>query len=311
MVRLPEVRISTAYLLLGCAWILGSDALVESLAKNHPMAAMLHSFKGLNFIFITAALLFVALHRSFGGWRKAESLRAAELIASSEKFRELSAGLQARSEDKRAELAREIHDEFGQRLTGIKLKLGLAEKILDRRDDRELNPLVDLVVETSALVDETIQAARRVSYGLRPETLDKVGLAAALEEEARVFTERTGIPCQLSVGDMSDPLPRPMATAAFRIFQESLTNVARHARATEVAAACAMSGGCLTLSVRDNGTGMNPTLAEAPSTLGLLGMWERARNAGGHLSFETSAGEGTTVHLELPVDPHPRETQAA
>ncbi len=309
--RLPEVRISLAYLFLGCAWIIGSDTVVEQLSDLHPMAESLHSFKGLNFIFITSLLLFTALRWSFGGWRKAEKLRAEELIAYCERFRELSARLQALREDERTEIAREIHDELGQQLTGIKLKLRLAEKILDRHADRGLNPLVDLIVETSGLVDEAIDSVRRVASGLRPQTLDHIGLAAALEEEARDFTHHTEIPCSLSLGDMNGPLPRPLATAAFRIFQESLTNVARHAGATEVEAACAVGEGRLRLTVKDNGSGMDPGLAEKPISLGMLGMWERARNAGGELSFETHSGCGTTVRLILPLNDHPPDRQVA
>lgn len=301
-VRLPELRISLAYLVLGCIWILGSDALVQQLERQHPMAAFLHSVKGLNFILITALLLFLALRQAFGGWRKAEQLREAELVKSSEMFRDLSARLQLLQEDERTEIARELHDELGQRLTGIKLKLGLAEKILDRHPARDLNRVLDLLVETTELADDAMDSVRRVASGLRPPMLDHLGLGAALSQEAEEFTQRTEIPCRLRLGEMAYPVPQPLATAAFRIFQESLTNVARHARATEVEASCDIEGDDLRMTVRDNGTGMDPDLAEKPSTLGMLGMWERARKAGGCLDFQTTRGKGVTVSLTLPLE---------
>ncbi|MBB5350444.1 signal transduction histidine kinase [Haloferula luteola] len=304
--QLPEFRVSVIYLIVGCLWIVGSDLVVDHIAALHPAAQVLQSYKGLNFVLVTALLLFAVLRRSFGGWRLAEKQREEELIASSERFRELSARLQAQREEDRTEISREIHDELGQQLTAIQLKLGLAERWLDRSGDKTLNALIDLTVETSELVDQAIDSVRRVASGLRPPALDHLGLAAALEEEARDFTQLTQIPCRLHIQTMDNELSRPLATAAFRIFQESLTNVARHAHATEVLATCEADDQRLLLTIEDNGRGMDAHTAERPLTLGLLGMWERARNAGGELNFRSSEGHGTTVRLVLPLcDSHP------
>jgi signal transduction histidine kinase len=308
---LPEVRIAALYVILGSVWIIGSDRLVDHFSDATPHSIMMQSVKGLNFVATTGILLFFILRRSFGGWRKAEQLRIDELTRSGQRFRELSQRLQALRENERSTIAREIHDELGQQLTGIKIKLRLLENQLERSGDRALNPLIDLSIETQALIDDAIASVRRVSSGLRPQALDHLGLAAAIIEEARAFTQRTGIPCDLAVEPIETALPSEIETAAFRIFQESLTNVARHSQASRVEAACQLKDGHLELIVRDNGTGMDPALAEKPVTLGLLGMWERARHLGGKVVFQSAANQGTKVILDLPVSPTTTAAQVA
>jgi signal transduction histidine kinase len=298
---LPEVRIAVVYVLLASIWIVGSDMILARLAKGDSMAIFLHSFKGLNFVVTTGVLLFLVLRRSFGGWRRSERKRLEELASSGELFRSLSSRIRLLREEERTRISREIHDELGQHLTGIKMKLRLVEDLLDRRSDRALNPLIDHLVEASSLVDETIGSVRRISSGLRPPALDHLGLAAALDDEAEQFTRRTGIQCLLRVGDMRQALAPEVETAAFRIFQECLTNVARHAHASQVEAECRTVDGELILLVRDNGVGIDPAIAGKPSTLGLVGMVERAADAGGRLEFHAAPGHGTEVVLRVPV----------
>ena len=298
---LPEVRIAVWYVFLASLWIVGSDALLNHEFGGDTQGVFLQSFKGLNFVLTTGILLYVVLRRAFGGWRRSEERRLAELRASGERFRRLSSRIQTLREEERTRISREIHDELGQLLTGVKMKLRLIENQLERRDDRSLNPAIDQLVEVSAMVDETIGAVQRISSGLRPPALDHLGLAAALEDEAEQFTRRSGIECRLSLGAMDGAIPATVETTAFRIFQESLTNVARHAKASHVEAECGLEDDELVLRVRDNGVGLAPDVAGKPASLGMVGMLERAADVGGRLEFHSSSGQGTEVELRVPL----------
>jgi signal transduction histidine kinase len=304
---LPEVRIAFGYVLAASLWIVGSDYLLEKMAGHASMTIFLHSFKGLNFVVTTGVLLYLVLRRAFGGWRRSEEKRLNELSASSERFRNLSLRIQTLREEERTRISREIHDELGQLLTGIKMKLRLVENHLERREDRSLNSSIDLLVEASGMIDDTLISVRRISSGLRPLALDHLGLASALDEEAEQFTRRTGIECQLSISEMESPILPTVETTAFRIFQESLTNVARHAKATRVEAQCGVTGGMLTLRIRDNGVGIDPAVVGKPVSLGLIGMLERASDVGGSLEFRSSSGKGTEVELRIPLSAAAKE----
>jgi signal transduction histidine kinase len=298
---LPEVRIAVWYVFLASLWIIGSDALLNHGFGGDSEGIFLQSFKGLNFVLTTGVLLYVVLRRAFGGWRRSEEMRLAELRASRERFRRLSSRIQTLREEERTRISREIHDELGQLLTGVKMKLRLLESQLERRDDRSLNPAIDQLVETSGMIDETIASVRRISSGLRPLALDHLGLAAALGEEAEQFTRRSGIECRLRLGTMDGDVPPTVETTAFRIFQESLTNVARHAKATCVEAECGVEHGVLVLRVRDNGVGLDSGATGQPVSLGMVGMLERAADVGGRLEFHSSSGQGTEVELRVPL----------
>lgn len=298
---LPEVRIAFFYILVASAWIVGSDMILDRMATDSSMALFFQSFKGLNFVITTGILLYLTLRRSFGGWRRSEKIRMAEITASTELFRKLSARLQSLREEERTRISREIHDELGQHLTGLKLKLRIIEDQLERRNDRSLNLSIDELIEATALVDETIDSVRRISSGLRPPALDHLGLASAIGEEAAQFTRRTGVQCLLRVSGMDAPLTSPVETAAFRIFQEALTNIARHAKAGKVEAECLTEGDFLVLRVRDDGVGIDPAVAENPSSLGLVGMLERASSVGGTLEFRSREGHGTEILLRIPL----------
>jgi len=154
------------------------------------------------------------------------------------------------------------------------------------------------------LVDETIQSVRRISTELRPAILDAVGLVAAVEWAAGEFATRTGTKCQLDLPQDDIVTDEERATALFRIFQETLTNVARHAKATEVSVRLAEEDGHLTLEVHDNGGGVSEEQLSAGSSLGILGMRERARLLGGELTIAGALGAGTTARVRIP-GPHP------
>lgn len=297
----PEARIAAIYVIIGAAWIIGSDTLLEHIIHDKLPLGFLQTFKGLNFVITTGILLFLVLRNAYGGWRKAEEHRMAVATAARECFRNLSNRLENLREEERTRISREIHDELGQHLTGLKIQLRVVENHLTNREDRSLNPVIDEIVESLGTVDETIASVRRIATGLRPPILDHLGLDAALHEEAEHFTRRTGIPCVLETSGLEADLPPRILTATFRIFQESLTNVARHAQADRVDARCSVEEDTLHLTVRDNGIGMDPAIATRPDSLGLLGMMERACNCGGSLIFNRCAGNGAEVVLTIPL----------
>ena len=176
---LPEVRIVLVYFILASTWIIGSDLWLVGATKDHDESVAIQMLKGLNFVITTAVLLFFVLRHSYSGWRHAEQQRVEGIDHARERFRNLSSHVQTLRENDRAEISREIHDELGQLLTGIQMQLRLIEDRLSDREDRTLNPLIDKLVETSELVDTTINSVQRISAGLRPSSLDNLGLATA------------------------------------------------------------------------------------------------------------------------------------
>ncbi len=208
----------------------------------------------------------------FGTSTEIEDRKRAEkiLFRSFEQLRALTARLQSVREEERARMAREIHDELGQALTAI--KIDLASLVAQLPPDQQQALRGESIMK---LIDGTIQTVRRISTELRPGILDDLGLVAAVEWAAEEFQARTGTECSVSVppGDLS--LDPERATALFRIFQETLTNVARHANATKVHVQLANDKGDVLLEVRDNGSGISDEQRVAPNALGILGMLER------------------------------------
>lgn len=298
---LPEVRIVLIYFILASAWIVGSDLLLTKSVNDTSEVGVIQSLKGLNFVVTTAVLLFFVLRRAYGGWRHAERERLAVIEQARERFRNLSIHIQTLREEDRTRIAREIHDELGQLLTGIKMELRLVETRLADRDDRSLNPCIDRLVEASEMIDTTIDSVRRISAGLRPSVLDNIGLGAALREEARQFALRTSILCEVEIDDYPDVLPGEVATAAFRIFQESLTNIARHADARRIKSSLTVKDNVLRLAIHDDGKGIAPAELDNPKSLGIIGMLERAKNVGGQVAFLRSPASGTDVMLTIPL----------
>jgi PAS domain S-box-containing protein len=216
--------------------------------------------------------------------------------AARQQLSDLTSYLQKAREEERAYIAREIHDEFGQALTALKMDLSWLAKRLPA-DEPSLTEKANAM---SDLIDDTIQMVRHVATELRPGLLDDLGLAAAIEWQTQEFAERTEIDCELYVSDEEIALDRDLATAVFRIFQETLTNVARHAQATEVYVELEVSSDELMLVVHDNGRGIAEGQVAGPGSLGLMGMQERARSWGGDITFEGVPGQGTTVTVRVP-----------
>lgn len=221
-----------------------------------------------------------------------------KLLASHEELRRLSAHMVSAREEERKQIAREIHDELGQTLTALKLDLAWMEGEL-APDQKALS---EQVRGMSNLVDETIRSLRRILAALRPTILDDLGLAAAVEWQAQEFQDRTRIKCRFDFGACEVNLDPERATAAFRILQEALTNVARHADATEVDICLKEKGPNLSLTVHDNGKGIEREKIEGMDTFGILGMRERALLLGGQLKIRGGQGKGTTVSLQIPLN---------
>lgn len=216
-----------------------------------------------------------------------------------DQLRALAARLQSVREEERASIAREIHDELGQACTAIKMDLALIGRKITKRQTQ----LRAKIESSMSIVDDMIVTLRRIASDLRPRSLDDLGLAAALEWQGQEFEKRTGIQCRVSLPPEPLNLDAEQSTAIFRIFQESLTNVARHAEATTVEARLEIEDDQLIFRVHDNGKGFEPREAKAKKSLGLVGMQERAHLLKGEVSVEGIPGSGTTMTLRIPLLP--------
>ncbi len=244
--------------------------------------------------------VFVELHRKNSVLTReiAERKRAEEhLRESEENLRGLAARLESIQEEERTRIAREIHDELGQALTGLKMDLTWLSKRM-ASDDMALG---DKIKSMFGLIDSTIQSVRKIASGLRPEVLDHIGLVAALGWQARDFQARTGIRCKTSLPEIDLALDPERATAVFRIFQELLTNVARHANATKIDISLGLNDATLVLKVVDNGRGIDAALIHGSKSLGLLGMRERAQLIGGKIEFQGMPDKGTQATVTIPL----------
>jgi PAS domain S-box-containing protein len=223
------------------------------------------------------------------------------LTASHAQLRLLLARLRRAQEDERIRVARQVHDDLGQLLTTLKLSLDWLERRLsDSLLHPEGAPLLDKVLGASELVDLTVKAVQGITAELRPSTLDNLGLEAALRQEARQFTARTGLSCSLVVDKFCSKLAPGSSNELFYICREALTNVMRHAQARGVEIRLhGVKGACL-LEVCDDGIGMTGATSDEPSSLGLLGMKERALQCGGTISFEPNSPRGTRVIVHMP-----------
>ena len=218
---------------------------------------------------------------------------------SREQLRALAAHVESVREQERVRIAREIHDELGQSLTCMGMDLAFLDKQIDP-DNKEAGARVAALVE---LVRETIRCVRRISSELRPSILDDLGLGAAIEWLAHDFETRTRIACAVEVPeDLS--LPFDLATPLFRICQEALTNVTRHASATNVSILLNRSNSHISLSIKDNGRGITEEEIKRHGSLGLLGMKERVAILGGMLDVEGKPGEGTALTIQIPLKPN-------
>jgi two-component system sensor histidine kinase UhpB len=238
---------------------------------------------------------------------RSQHRRAEEQLRESHKqLRALSVYLQTVREEERTRIAREVHDELGQALTSCKLDLSW----IAGRLPPELKPLVDKALALTAHIDSTIQTVRRISSELRPGVLDHLGLGAAIEWQANEFQNRTGIRCDVHAR-VRETLPNQnLTTMLFRIFQETLTNVIRHAGATQVTVDLKETAGRINLEVRDNGRGIARTDIFNNKSMGLLGMRERAALLGGVFKIGSlPRGKGTRVYISIPLQRRVRMTE--
>jgi two-component system sensor histidine kinase UhpB len=219
-----------------------------------------------------------------------------ELEQSRDQFRNLSAHLQTIREEERSYIAREIHDELGQALTALKMDLSWLQGKLSSSSD--LCKKIDTMTQ---LVDLTIQSVRRISTDLRPGLLDDLGLIPALEWYSEEFQNRAGIECRLQIISDTVALDQDRSIAIFRIFQETLTNVARHARASEVIASLKQVDHSLEMIIKDNGIGISEEQIKAPTSLGLIGLKERVYPWGGTVEIYGIPHQGTTVKAVIPL----------
>ncbi len=224
-----------------------------------------------------------------------------ELRASREQLRRLSTHLQSARESERGAIAREIHDELGGALTALKFDIASFEEVLPPGEAGGLREIVVEKLESmSSLIDTTVQTMRRIITQLRPVLLDSLGLRAAIEWLAEDFEHRTGIQCATRIEGEDGIADHDRATAVYRIVQEALTNVARHAGATHVEIIMEIHDGSLRLSVHDNGKGVTEEEIGGAMSFGIMGMKERALILGGEVVLGASPGGGTTVSLTLP-----------
>jgi signal transduction histidine kinase len=222
--------------------------------------------------------------------------REQQLLRSHGQLRALAARMESAREDERRRIAREVHDQLGQALTGLRFDIAWLQARV-----AEQPALCKKTGEMSGLVDEMVQAVRRIAMALRPVVLDDLGFIPAVEWQIQEFEARTHIRCEFRTSLAGVDLEPPKAITLFRILQEALTNVARHAGASRVLVRLTREDDTLVFSVNDDGAGFDPQRVEVRHSLGLLGMRERASLVGGSVSVAGRPGKGTEVTVRVPL----------
>jgi signal transduction histidine kinase len=219
------------------------------------------------------------------------------LRRSQEELRDLASHLESIREQERTDIAREIHDELGQALTALKMDVHwVGQRVGDGQA-----ALSAKLAAMSKMVEGTVHAVRRISSQLRPKLLDDLGLSAAMEWQAREFEQRSGVRCGIRSEPDDIVLDSARSTTLFRIFQETLTNVARHAGASRVDVVLRDFAGTLEMRIADDGRGIRPEQVMEGRSLGIVGMRERVRALGGRLEITGRPGQGTIVHVAIPA----------
>ncbi|MBT8381046.1 MAG: sensor histidine kinase, partial [Ignavibacteria bacterium] len=212
--------------------------------------------------------------------------------------RNLASHLQSIREEERTLIAREIHDDLGQVLTVLKIQITLlANKLRDDQKD-----LKEKINHLSQVIDDSVESVQRITSKLRPNILDELGLIAAIEWQTQEFKKTTGKLFSLSFSSNEVIIDKEKSTVMFRIFQEAVTNIIRHASADHVYIALNYNHPKLILEVRDNGLGISSEQIKNPRSLGIIGMKERALAVGGEVTIEGIPTKGTTVNVEIPFD---------
>ena len=224
------------------------------------------------------------------------------LRTTTEQLRALSAGLRSAREEEGARIAREIHDQLGAALTSLKWDLEGLDKGLSEVGDRsQIPPQREKLQKMTRLVDTAIDTIRRIASELRPSILDDLGLVEAIKWQAEQFQAQTGISCRCDCSGEDADLSEEQSIALFRMFQEALTNVLRHAHATQVDVTLKEEAGEFVLMITDNGRGISDSEPSAPQSLGLLGMRERTHLIGGKINISGTGGRGTVITIRVPI----------
>ncbi len=291
-------------------FLTGVSADMESAFRGYEAGAVDYLIKPLvPEVLRSKVSVFVDLHKKnveLTSEIKDRKIAEAQLRESEVQLRALAARLISVREEERARIAREVHDELGQVLTGLKMDVTW----LTRRLAGTEKPLVEKAEAMSRLIDSTMHLVRRIATGLRPEILDDMGLVAAFDWQAKEFQKRMGMRCRLKLPEDQVHLDKELSTAVFRIFQEILTNIARHAKASSVDVTLKVSGSLLKLTVEDDGIGITQSQIGGRESLGLLGMQERAQLFGGEVTIRGVPGRGTTVSVSIPILPVAAATDA-
>jgi PAS domain S-box-containing protein len=224
-----------------------------------------------------------------------------DLINSREQLHLLASHLQEVREEERIKLSRELHDDLGQSMTGLKMDLAWMMKRLSSDDEDFKKVIIEKISSMSGQIDSMIKSVRRIATDLRPNVLDYFGLVAAIEWEADEFGKRSGIPCIFKTNAAKIELEPMQATAIYRILQEALTNVVRHAKAEIVQVTLEKEEALLKLTIRDNGIGIQAENISAIHSIGILGMRERSLLLGGNFQITGKPGEGTEITLTIPI----------
>ena len=227
-----------------------------------------------------------------------------EIKYSQEQLRELSSHVQLAREQERLNIAREVHDDLGSTLTAIKLNIAW----LGGRLSREAPELIAKIKDVENLVDKCTAAANDISHSLRPSTLDCFGIIAAMEIEVDEFEQRTGISCLFNHPDEDITLGPDIAIALFRILQETLTNIMKHAHASKVKIDLYHQSTCVEMIVSDNGLGFTESDRIKPRSFGLRGIYERVAYFGGNVHINGTSGSGTIIKARIPHQPEPTAT---
>lgn len=212
-----------------------------------------------------------------------------------EQLRQLHDHIQLEREADRCRIAREIHDEFGQILIALKMDITWLKQHIPRRS--KLMPKLQAI---TALMDSAFHSIRSIVTELRPSLLDELGIVAAIDWQMQEFALRTNLECELHLDEDIATLPMGRATALFRILQAALSNIVRHADATQVKVTLEQLEGVIIMTITDNGKGIEPANIDHPLSLGLLGMRERARSVGGVVHFEGQPNHGASVIVRIP-----------
>jgi len=296
MIRLRERSRHTPIIFLT-----GVSKEMESAFRGYEVGAVDYLIKPLvPAVLRSKVSVFVDLHKKNAALTneiKERTIAEAQLRESEVQLRALAARLISVREEERARIAREIHDELGQVLTGLKMDVTWLARRLAGTEKQ----LVEKAEAMSSLIDSTMHLIRRIATGLRPEILDDMGLVAAFGWQAKEFQKRMGMRCRLKLPEDQVVLDKELSTAVFRIFQEILTNIARHAKASSVDVNLSISDDVLELKVVDDGIGISDSQIRGNGSLGLLGMQERAQLFGGEVSIQGASGRGTTVSVSIPM----------